>query len=1283
MATSEGEHFKVRNRVHMIGIGGAGMAPLAQLLSASRVYVTGSDARASLTLQMLRELKIQTYVGHDATHVGNPNAIIVSPAIPRANPELVAARARGVPVLSRAEALAELIRTRVRVCITGSHGKTTTTAMLAFLMERCGLDPGYMIGGSSASLGANAKLGSGPFVMEACEAFGALQNWQAAHCIVTSLDDEHSDHYGSFSGLRLAFRLFVERVTPEGIILVCGDDAELVRLTKETSRRVITYGLSGENDFRAVVNSMESTGSTFDVFREGRFNGHFVLPLPGQHNIRNALAAVAMANCFGIPISAISLALSEFYGVERRCQLIGSVHDVQIYDDYAHHPTEVRASLAVARSAVRDGGRVMVAFEGLLHSRVLRLASSFASALASADFVTVLPTDAAGESNLESSEDRLSDSLIRSGVAFVHASTSANAATELLGRLRPGDVMIAIGPTLARSVGPLVRDGLSLRGIQPGTIAAKPSTIRGPQVDAGTQGTLLHRFLEHTLIRPNALAAECGREMLTYAELAHKARALSSQLLKAGSCHGEVVAVQLHRSTNRVVAFLGVLFAGGVYLPLDPGAPSERVDFILADGKVRFMITDQVTTRSLNIINMPRVGSYTHLLPEAEPNGLPSSADAAYIIYTSGTTGTPKGVIVEHAALHNVIRASATKFNIGPLSRVSQVSTYGFDIAVGDMALGIYSGASLIFPEENSAQPGSPLGRYISKAAITHLSLTPSALSTVPFERYSDLSHIIVCGERCPSDLAARWMVGYRFFNAYGPAEATVWCSVDECQLGSPVTIGKPLDNISIALLDEHERPVTAGTEGEIWIFGSCLARGYLNRDELNRERFRMVNVENELVRAYRTGDIAVLCADQRIQFLGRVDDQIKIRGFRVEPGEIEEALRRYPNVVEAAVCLHKDQEGVDRLVAYLVTREITALRLEDVIAFLGSWLPGHMIPSTIMPMKFLPRNRNQKLDYRSLPNPFLELQTNDRGSQRAETGTEAAIIEILKSEFTSIANCGICDTFTSLGMDSLQTARIFAVIERSFGIQLSAEAYARANTAELLAKYVDKAASEPIAAPPNQGLTDTIVRKQLTHLAAWTGVRNSDQSLICGHNVSGTRPPLYWCFQGSPEHEALALHLGSSQPVYGMRSGYLVFRYKDENIRILAKKYADEIIELQPEGGVVLGGNCQGGIIAHATAEELLRRGRTVSLLCLLGPTRFSSFPGPVALIFSKDSKRHPYITMRDPEGVFRSAYGTSYTVSTIPGDDESQFDEPNILTLAEFLSGALYEAFLDEHRK
>lgn len=1270
-------------RIHLIGIGGIGMRALAQLLVQAGFEVSGSDARASRAMEALRQDGVQIHVGHDAKWVQGATQVVYSPAIPLRNPELGEARQNKLSILSRAEALAQLVKNRQPVYVAGSHGKTTTTAMLAFVLKHAGLDPGWMVGGSAVSLGGRGgHLGSGPFVAEACEAFGALHAWQPAHCIITNIDDEHVEHYGDSDGLRNAFAEMIARVQAGGAIAICGDDPGLLALAETSGRELTTYGMGEVNMLRADIQQATDRGSRFMVLGNGVSQGIVDLAVPGMHNIRNALGAIAIARSLGIPFYQIKQALHKFRAVDRRWQFLGEVNHIRVFDDFAHHPAEVEAVISVAHNCRHQGGKLVVAFEPQLHSRVLRLASRFADALAPADFIALLPVDAAGEPGT-GGDEALTRALDAAGAAFACFATPEVAVAGLLDHLHPGDVLVTMGPRQAEALAGLVCHALQMRdSISSGPLSGVLSVSMGPK-NMPLPQLLADRFFEHVRKLPQAPALSCGNETISYLELADRCRSIALRLAAVGVGPETVVAVRLNRAFDRIIAFMGITIAGGVYLPVDISIPRDRTEFMLVDARAHSVIADADASETELGNAVPNIAWDTLCCAPASVDGQPAAyspsltgRDAAYIIYTSGTTGTPKGVVVEHAALANFARAAECAFDIVPASRVSQVSASGFDVAVGDMVMSLYAGACLVCPDDATYRLGAQLGHFVRDARITHLSATPSALSTLPAHEYPALSHVIVNGEACPSDLAEQHSRVRCFFNAYGPAEATVLYTVKECHPGQPVTIGRAIDNTQVWILDSDMNPLVQGGVGEIWLTGAGLARGYLRRPELTDDRFRVLTtLAAEPLRAYRTGDLARMVPDGEIAHLGRADDQVKLRGHRIELGEIEATLRRHSGVQDAIVSLRKDKAGSDRLVAYVVGVDGEVPARDEMLGFLSDWLPEYMLPSAVVRIPSVPLSLNGKRDRSALPQPPRERSRNSP-LKAAATVTEASLLALFRRELVMDCEIGIRDTFAELEVDSLRTVRLFLAIEKQFGVTLSAETMASADTAELLALQIDFAIKgRPQASPVSRSLSESIRMDQLRWVAEWTGARKESDSLIFMRNVAANGVPLFWCCQSDGEHRVLAEHIGKNRCVYGMRSGHRLFSYTEENVAALAALYVEEMTALQPQGGFMLGGNCQGATVAREIALQLRAFGREVEGLWLMEQGRFPAYDGRVALIFGAESYLNPYLGFKDPDRIFENAYGKSYTVDIIPGAHGQYFERPNIEHLARVLRQRLHD--------
>jgi UDP-N-acetylmuramate--alanine ligase len=393
--------------VHFVGVGGIGMSGIAELLANLGYTVSGSDQKRSEQTDRLASLGVSVRIGHAAAHVDGADVVVISSAVRPDNPEVVEARDRGIPVIPRAEMLAELMRLRYGIAIAGAHGKTSTTSMIALVLERAGLDPTAVIGGRLRAFGSNARLGKGEhMVAEADESDRSFLKLSPAIAVVTNVDREHMEAYGGFEDLQQAFVTFANKVPFYGAVIACADDAELARLLPRMTRRLITYGLAAADaDLGAVDVALAGFGSTCTVVqrRAGRAGagpetttlGRLQLQVPGRHSVLNALAAVGVGLELGLSFSVIADALAAFQGAERRFERRGVVNDITVVDDYGHHPTEIAAVLAAARAA--GPKRVVVAFQPHRYSRTAQLMPEFAAALAAADEVVLTDIYPAGE----------------------------------------------------------------------------------------------------------------------------------------------------------------------------------------------------------------------------------------------------------------------------------------------------------------------------------------------------------------------------------------------------------------------------------------------------------------------------------------------------------------------------------------------------------------------------------------------------------------------------------------------------------------------------------------------------------------------------------------------------------------------------------------------------------------------------------------------------------------------------------------------------------------------
>ncbi|MBL6761621.1 MAG: UDP-N-acetylmuramate--L-alanine ligase [PS1 clade bacterium] len=441
-------------RVHIVGIGGIGMSGIAEVMHVMGYEVQGSDLGDNANTQRLRDMGIKVAVGHAAENIAGAGVVTVSSAVAADNPEITAARANHIPVVRRAEMLAELMRLKPCITVAGTHGKTTTTSLTAAMLDAAGLDPTVINGGIINAYGTNARLGQGDWmVVEADESDGTFVRLPATIGIVTNIDPEHLDHYGDFDGLRAAFDSYIANIPFYGVGIVCLDHPEVQALVgRVTDRRLITYGLGEQADMRAVNIREDGLKQHFDIIYRDRRSDTDIeikglcLPMAGRHNLQNALAAIAAGLELGATAKTIAAALNDFSGVKRRFQPVGEVGDnIRIFDDYAHHPVEIEAVLESARAV--SSGRVVAIMQPHRYTRLRDLFSEFCASMNGADTVLVLPVYAAGEAPIDGIDSAaLADGLLRHGHRHIIAlARDEELADTLAETLQKDDVVICMG----------------------------------------------------------------------------------------------------------------------------------------------------------------------------------------------------------------------------------------------------------------------------------------------------------------------------------------------------------------------------------------------------------------------------------------------------------------------------------------------------------------------------------------------------------------------------------------------------------------------------------------------------------------------------------------------------------------------------------------------------------------------------------------------------------------------------------------------------------------------
>ena len=438
--------FKRYQQIHFVGIGGAGMSGLAEVLLTLGYRVTGSDTRRNDAVERLEGLGVKTFVGHAASQIEGAQVVVYSSAVARDNPELQAARQRGIPVIPRAEMLAELMRVKSGIAIAGTHGKTTTTSMVGAVLAEAGFDPTLVVGGRVTALQANARLGQGDFlVAEADESDGSFLRLTPTIAVVTTIDAEHLDHYGDLAHLREAFLSFIDKVPFYGVAVLCADQPEIQALLPRIEKRVITYGLRAPADLVAASLSLAGLTSRFEVLHRGDALGELHLQVPGAHNAANALAAAAVGLELEIPFPVIQSALSGFTGVQRRFQVKGEVGGVLVVDDYGHHPAEIRATLAAARRGFAR--RLVCVFQPHRYTRTFHLHAEFLAAFDDADVLVVADIYPAGEPPIPGVHARsLAEGIAARTTREVrYVGDRGELLALVLRTLRPGDLFLTLG----------------------------------------------------------------------------------------------------------------------------------------------------------------------------------------------------------------------------------------------------------------------------------------------------------------------------------------------------------------------------------------------------------------------------------------------------------------------------------------------------------------------------------------------------------------------------------------------------------------------------------------------------------------------------------------------------------------------------------------------------------------------------------------------------------------------------------------------------------------------
>ena len=698
-------------------------------------------------------------------------------------------------------------------------------------------------------------------------------------------------------------------------------------------------------------------------------------------------------------------------------------------------------------------------------------------------------------------------------------------------------------------------------------------------------GSCIHEIVEAQVERgPDRLALASGGERLTYRELNRRANLWARRLRDLGVGPEVPVGICIERCPDMIVAALAVLKAGGAYVPLDPTYPRARLSMMLRDTRVPVLLTqrhwrDELPETTARVLCVDeRIGER----PEGEAENLDRAAGAdnlVYIIFTSGSSGTSKGVMITHRGLCSIIEAQLTAFEIRPESRVLQCASFCFDASASEIFTALAAGATLWLGPPDPVLAGSALQRILREAEISVVTLSPSVLTTLEGASLPALRTLVAAGEPCPAALVKTWAPGRRFVNAYGPTEASIGGTYGVCAPSPrPPAIGRPFPHATVYLLDRHLEPVPIGVPGEIYLGGAGVGRGYLNQPALTAERFTPDPFGGELgARFYRTGDLGRFLPDGAIEYLGRIDGQTKIRGVRVEVGEVEAALRQHPAVHQALVVTREDVPGDRRLIAYVVPSAAgrdQAPSAQELRDHTVEALPRYLIPSAFVLLDALPLTPNGKLDLRALPPPDRLPRDRPEHLVGPRDALELQLVQIWE-DLLGVRPIGIHDDFFALGGHSLLSVRLLARIHQQFDRELPVSELFHAPTIEHVARLLRHQAPAPPSSPlvgiqPNGAKTP----------------------FFCVHPVGGN----VLCYI------EIARLLGADRPFYGLRSPGLHGERKPcATIEEMAALYLEAVRERQPEGPYLLGGWSMGGCVAFEMARQLAARGEEVALLALM----------------------------------------------------------------------------------
>ncbi|MHB8206503.1 non-ribosomal peptide synthetase [Mucilaginibacter sp.] len=700
--------------------------------------------------------------------------------------------------------------------------------------------------------------------------------------------------------------------------------------------------------------------------------------------------------------------------------------------------------------------------------------------------------------------------------------------------------------------------------------------------------TALHKLISGRAVEcPDKTAITFGEQKITYKILNEQVNQLAAILIKNEVKKGDRVGLALDRSAEMVIALLAIMKTGAVYIPLDPQFPLNRINYMLEDSQAVILLTSikyknhfQSPAKELLIEELwETLDNYPATDPEVEVNG----NDLVYILYTSGSTGLPKGAQITHQNLVNFLISMQRAPGLTATDKLLAVTTISFDIAGLELYLPLLAGAEIVIADTKATKDGWALLDIIKKEKVSVLQATPYTwrlLLEAGWDASTPLK-VICGGEALPLELSQKILErASSLWNVYGPTETTIWSTVKQLTSADEViSIGRPINNTAIYIVDKYLNPLAPGIPGEIYIGGDGVAMGYLNRPELTAEKF----VEDPFSKQagnkmYRTGDLGKFMPNGEIECLGRIDAQVKIRGYRIETGVLEYQLAKENDIKQAVVIARPDKFGVDKLLAFIITKNTdealnTTARIHNWKAVLKNSLPDYMVPDNFIIVPAMPLTPNGKIDKKALPDPEISDTVKLHTGPRNET---EAVLTGIWQELLGLQQVGIYDNFFDLGGHSLLALRVIANVEKVTSKQFPVNVLFEYQTIEKFAEFLEE-----------------------------DGKKSKLQSLV-PIKAAGNNKPLYVVsgINGTAfAFVRFANMLDAEQPVYLLQEPQEIGEMEEfpATVEGIAATYIDQILKQNPDGPFAIAGHCFGGIIAFEMAKQMEKMGKEVKLLALM----------------------------------------------------------------------------------